>query len=80
MVSNPFSAAQEYRIVQHMNDDHRDTLAHYVGGKTAVMAGIDSEGFDVLVSGKKIRFSFNVAVRNMEEARQALIAMAERPA
>ena len=78
MVSNPFSAAQEYRIIQHMNDDHRDTLAHYVGGKTAVMAGIDGEGFDVLASGNKVRFVFDTPIRNMEEARQALIAMAER--
>jgi putative heme iron utilization protein len=80
MVSNPFSPAQENRIVQHMNDDHRDTLAHYVNGKTAVMAGIDGEGFDVLASGKKIRFHFDSAIRNMEEARQALISMAQRPA
>jgi putative heme iron utilization protein len=79
MVSNPFSPAQENRIVQHMNDDHGDTLAHYVGGKTAVMAGIDGEGFDVLASGKKIRFLFDTDVRNMEDARRALIAMAERP-
>jgi hypothetical protein len=43
------------------------------------MAGIDGEGFDVLASGKKIRFLFATDVRNMEDARRALIAMAERP-
>src|SRR6266850_4030609 len=80
MVANPFSAAQESRIIQHMNDDHRDALIHYAGGKSAVMIGIDGEGFDVLQSGKKVRFEFETSVRNMEEARQALVTMAKRPA
>jgi len=82
MAANPFSAAQESRIIQHMNEDHRDALIHYTGGKSAAMIGIDGEGFDVLQSGKKIRFDFETPVRNMEEARQALVAMtkAKRPA
>src|SRR3989454_9165816 len=65
MTANPFSSAQESRIIQHMNDDHRDALMHYTGGKSAAMAGIDAEGFDVLESGKKIRFAFDNPVRNM---------------
>ena len=68
------------RIIQHTNDDHRDALTHYAGGKSAVMIGIDGEGFDVLQSGKKVRFEFETSVRNMEEARQALVTMAKRPA
>jgi len=80
MMPNPFSPAQELRIIQHMNDDHRDALARYAGGNAAVMAGIDAEGFDVLQAGKKIRFAFDTPVRNMEDARQALVAMAKRPA
>ena len=80
MMPNPFSPAQELRIIQHMNDDHRDALARYAGGNAAVMAGIDAEGFDVLQAGKKIRFAFDTPVRNMEDARQALVAMANRPA
>jgi heme iron utilization protein len=77
---NPFSPAEESRIIQHMNDDHRDALRLYAGGKSATMAGIDGEGFDVLQSGKKVRLPFDTPVRNMEEARQALVAMAKRPA
>jgi putative heme iron utilization protein len=80
MEPNPFSAVQELRIVEHMNNDHRDALNYYAGGTTAVMAGIDSEGFDVLAAGKKLRFEFDTPVRNMEQARQALVAMAKRPA
>jgi hypothetical protein len=80
MIENPFSAAQESRIIEHMNKDHSDALKHYAGGAAAVMAGIDAEGFDVLASGKKLRFEFQAPVHNMDEARQALVAMAKRPA
>jgi putative heme iron utilization protein len=79
LARNPFSASQELRIVEHMNNDHVDAVSRYVGGP-AVMTGIDSEGFDVLKSGRKIRVPFDAPVHNMEEARQALVAMARRPA
>ena len=78
MTKNPFSAVQESQIIQHMNNDHRDALRHYCGGHSAEMAGIDAEGFDVLKSGKKLRFTFETPIRNMEEARQALVALANR--
>jgi putative heme iron utilization protein len=80
MTANPFSPAEESRIIQHMNKDHAETLSRYVGGGTAEMAGIDAEGFDVLKAGKKIRIPFASPVANMEEARKALVEMAKRPA
>src|SRR5437899_1325835 len=80
VADNPFSPSQEARILQHMNDDHRAALQQYAGGDSAVMVGIDSDGFDVLKSNKKIRLFFETPVSNMDEARQALIAMAKRPA
>ena len=80
MVKNPFSRAEESRIIQHMNQDHSDALGRYVGGGNAVMAGIDGEGFDILRGGKKIRIPFSAPVTNMEEARQALVEMARRSA
>jgi putative heme iron utilization protein len=75
-IENPFSAAQEARILDHMNKDHGDALRHYAGGLDATMIGIDTEGFDVLTPRGKRRFSFESPVKNMEEARQALVAMA----
>ena len=42
------------------------------------MTGIDAEGFDLLLSEKKLRLEFETPVRDMEQARQALIAMAKR--
>jgi hypothetical protein len=77
MTTNPFSAAQESQIIQHMNNDHSDALRHYCKGNSAEMTGIDADGFDVLQSGKKLRFAFQTPIRNMEEARQALVAMAK---
>ena len=78
--ANPFSPQQESRIIEHMNKDHADALRHYAGGVPAVMTGIDAEGFDLFASGKKVRLEFNVPVYDMEQARQALVAMAKRPA
>ena len=74
------STAGTLSYTEHMNEDHGEALKHYTGGKTATMAGIDAEGFDVLSAGKKVRFSFDAPISNMEEARQALVAMAKRPA
>jgi putative heme iron utilization protein len=80
MIANPFSPAQESRIIQHMNRDHGDAIKHYSGGDSAEMVGIDDQGFDVLKAGRKVRFFFDTPVHNIDEARQALIAMAQRPA
>ena len=79
-IANPFSPAEETRIIQHMNKDHADALSRYAGGGPAEMAGIDGEGFDLLKTGRKIRIPFASPVTTMEEARQALVEMARRPA
>ncbi|PYS34989.1 MAG: heme iron utilization protein [Acidobacteria bacterium] len=79
-MKNPFSFQQESRIIEHMNNDHADALRRYAGGAPATMGGIDAEGFDLLASGKKLRLEFDTPVHTMDEARQALIAMAKRPA
>jgi putative heme iron utilization protein len=80
MTQNPFSFQQESRILEHMNNDHADALRHYAGGASATMVGIDAGGFDLLASGKKLRLEFDAPIHTMDEARQALIAMAKRPA
>jgi putative heme iron utilization protein len=80
MISNPFSAAHELRIIQHMNNDHADALRGYAGGNPAEMVGIDSEGFDLLNSGDKLRLWFDKPVQSMDDARQALISMARKTA
>jgi hypothetical protein len=79
-VENPFSSQQEPRIVDHMNNDHADALRRMAGGTPAVMAGIDAEGFDMVAAEKKLRIEFDTPVRDMEQARHALVALAKRPA
>jgi hypothetical protein len=85
--ANPFTTEQELMIVNHMNDDHQAALRHYLDvlkgirvdeSQPVVMAGIDGEGFDVLVGTQLIRFVFEHSVTNMDEARQALVALARR--
>ena len=78
IAKNPFSPDQELQIIQHMNNDHVDALKRYCGGVAATMIGIDSDGFDVLKAGRKVRFTFETPIHTMNDARQALIAMAKR--
>jgi heme iron utilization protein len=80
MTKNPFTPQQESRIIEHMNKDHADSVRHYAGGVPATMVGIDAEGFDLIAAERKVRLEFEAPVRDMEQARQALIAMAKRPA
>jgi len=69
---NPFSAAEEERIVQHMNQDHADLLSRIAGGESE-LAGLDSQGFDIMTDQSKMRIPFKSPVANMEEARRAFI-------
>jgi len=80
LTQNPFSFQQELQIIEHMNKDHADALRHYANGMSSVMTGVDAEGFDLLVAGKKLRLQFDAPVQDMEQVRQALIAMAKRSA
>jgi heme iron utilization protein len=75
---NPFSAVEETRIIQHMNQDHGEVLQRLAQSESAEMAGIDAEGFDVLSGSTKVRIPFTTPVSNMEEARRAFVEMARR--
>ena len=81
LVNNPFHAS-EGSIVDHMNQDHHKALVHYaeVLGRreinTISMTGIDSEGFDMLVDGRKVRMDFDSSINTVEEARATLVRLA----
>jgi heme oxygenase (biliverdin-IX-beta and delta-forming) len=77
---NPFSPAEEARIIQHMNQDHADVLRRLAGSDSVEMTGVDAEGFDMLKGDVKIRISFAAPVTTMESARQAFVELARRPA
>jgi len=76
-------AAQEDAIIAHMNTDHQHNLAAYcrhfhgVDTSSAHMLGIDTDGFDVRAGARQLRFDFSEPVLSAQDARRALVAMAE---
>jgi len=76
---NPFSPAEETRIIQHMNQDHAEVL-YRLAGNGSKLVGVDAEGFDLLSRDQKIRISFAAPVATMEDARRAFVEIARRRA
>lgn len=80
-IRNPFRET-ENGIVEHMNQDHQQALFHYCklfgreGTKAVTMIGIDSEGFDLLADGRKLRIDFDSTINTSEEARAKLVKLA----
>ncbi len=75
---------EEAKILSHMNQDHIENLKayclhyHQVQAQTVEMIGIDSLGFDLRVNTKQmLRFNFEQAINNTQEARSSLVAMAK---
>jgi putative heme iron utilization protein len=68
-----------------MNADHPAAMRGYVrrfkglgcgDGEQVALAGIDAEGFDLLLERRLLRFAFDEPVATPAEARQRLVAMA----
>ena len=76
-------ASQEDAIIAHMNTDHQHNLLAYcrhfhgVNANSAHMLGIDTDGFDVRADAQLLRFDFSQPVLDAQDARRALVAMAE---
>jgi len=74
--------AAEPAIVAHMNDDHADAVELYAtalgdaGPGPWRMAGIDPEGFDILLDGQARRILFAQPVATPAEARTELVRLA----
>jgi heme iron utilization protein len=77
-------AASEAAIVEHMNQDHADTMRRYcrqVHGLEvgqAEMIGIDPDGFDLRSDDRIVRFQFDAPVADASAARTALVALAQQ--
>lgn len=84
ILKNPL-AGVEKGIVEHMNNDHKDSIIKYCRifkgepVEDATMLGIDSEGFDVIGDKKFFRFSFDEPVTDSGKAREILVKMARMP-
>ncbi|NIO42129.1 MAG: DUF2470 domain-containing protein [Burkholderiales bacterium] len=78
----PIAEAEE-DIIEHMNNDHRDTLlaycrqVHGVEAATAEMVGIDCDGFDVRANDLLFRFEFDSVIESTADARATLVALAK---
>lgn len=76
--------AAEEGIIAHMNADHRDNLRDYCRHRYALdvfeveMVGMDYDGFDLRADGKLLRFDLPDPVTNAQEARMALVALAQQ--
>jgi heme iron utilization protein len=76
-------AQHEEGILRHMNEDHgsnlRDYCRFYRGRKVfdVQMIGIDCDGFDLRGDAERMRFDFDSPVRSPQEARTALVKMAQ---
>jgi len=74
---------QEDDILAHMNSDHAENLraycrhVHGVETAQASMIAIDPDGFDVRADERILRFDFAQSVQDAQQARQALVALAQ---
>ena len=74
---------QEDDVIAHMNADHRDTLRRYCqqfhqcAALAVEMLGIDCDGFDLRADGRILRLDFAEVVLDAQQARHALVAMAQ---
>jgi putative heme iron utilization protein len=77
------------RIIDHMNDDHADTMVLYcralsraTDAEEVRMTSVDRYGFEMSVKTaqgpRPVRLPFESEVGTAKEVRQALVAMAER--
>ena len=84
VLANPFDAAAESGIVEHMNDDHAKALLHYCAvagisvpdGVTPELVGCDSEGINLRLDARVVRIAFTAPVQTLQAVRQVLVAMA----
>jgi putative heme iron utilization protein len=87
MTKNIFNPEDQQGIVDHMNDDHTSSLIHYchllgmphiTEKDTVVMTGIDQDGFDLEVNGKKVRYVHEKPMKESREVRKVLVTLTRK--
>ena len=87
MNKNIFTTEDVKGIVDHMNDDHPNSLVHYchllgmsnITEKDKVlMAGIDQNGFNLMVNGENLRFDLETPMKEAREVRKVLVSLAKK--
>jgi putative heme iron utilization protein len=85
-LANPFTGEAGSSMLEHMNSDHAQAIAHYVelaGLPTespAEMVGIDSEGFHLRIGLRLYWLAFPTSCNSPLEVRQALVMLARATA
>ncbi len=81
-LASPFAGAAEAGMIEHMNADHADAIAHYarLAGlpeePAARMVGIDGEGFHLRIGARLYWLPFGEPCTNPGAVRQALVGLA----
>ena len=87
MTKNIFNPEDQQGIVDHMNNDHASSLIHYchllgmphiTEKDMVVMTGIDQDGFDLEVNGKKVRYVHEKPMKESREVRKVLVTLARK--
>lgn len=82
-LSNPFAGTSEVEMLEHMNQDHTQAIAHYatLNGlpvvEPAQMVGIDSEGFHVRIGHELFWLNFHQPCHTPQDVRKALVSLAK---
>jgi putative heme iron utilization protein len=84
--ANPFTAADEASMAEHMNQDHADTMREYcrlAGVNVAAdmptqLAGVDGEGFTIRAGERLVRLDFGAPVESGEDVRREMVQLARR--
>ncbi|MEG1041322.1 MAG: HugZ family protein [Pseudomonas sp.] len=80
-LANPFAGKAELSMIEHMNSDHANAIAHYVQLSglpqgTAQMVGIDSEGMHLRIGQGVHWLPFAVPCNTPIQVREALVFLA----
>lgn len=81
-LANPFAGKAELSMVEHMNSDHANAIAHYVAlsglpdALPAQLAGIDSEGMHLRIGQGLHWLAFPEPCNTPTQVREALVLLA----
>lgn len=81
-LGNPFAGKAETSMIEHMNSDHANAIAHYVEltglprGAPAELVGIDSEGMHLRIGQGVYWLAFPSICNTPTQVREALVLLA----
>ena len=85
-IANPFSETEEDMILNHMNNEHFDSLVNYCSHFKDIhvkdeeplsMVGVSQFGFDLLWKGHRLFFPFENEANEVVEVREQMVQMSK---